>query len=191
MQRYVRLLATIAFFMQTGVAEARQAAAAGDAQPANACSFQPPAPLLLPNTYAGQSQERQRDNLITEKAHLSNGLRIEIQQSACVDFVTTEFVLIIPREPGRELDQKAQIRLARATIAGLKTARPARENAELLDFLNRAPGLRSHAGSLGSCRDGSEARPGECSWESMGGFIFSVKRTERGTRISVTQYLSA
>jgi hypothetical protein len=198
MQRYLLLFATFAFYVHAGVAGARNLAVpgSGDAHPptsvasADACSFQPPRPVLLPNSYPGQTLERQSDNGMTEKAQLNNGLRIEIRQSTCVDFLVTDFVLIIPCEQGRQRDRNAQLRLARSTIAGLKTRIPTGGFAELLDFLRRAPGLRLRDGSLGLCRDGSNAQPGECSWESMGGFVFSVKRSARGTRISVSQYLS-
>lgn len=180
--------AATVFLMQAGSAGASQAPAAPHS--AMACSFQPPTPILLPHAYSGQTLERQSENQVIEKAQLNNGLRIEILQSACADFLTTEFTLIIPRGRNPQPDQNGWIELARTTIAGLKTHKPPSEYAELNEFLGRAPGLRPHNGVLGVCKDGSDARPGECSWESLGGFVFSVKRTERGTRVSITQYLS-
>jgi hypothetical protein len=94
------------------------------------------------------------------------------------------------RHSGLHLDQNGWIELARTTIAGLTTHKPAAEYKDLNDFLSRAHSLRSRNDVLAACKDGSDARPGECSWESLGGFVFSVRRTGRGTRVSVTQYVS-
>jgi hypothetical protein len=197
MRRYLLLFAAAAiFFAQAGIAGTSDVAVALAAhsptpeRSAGTCSFQPPAPVLLPNSYSGQTLERQSENRVTEKAQLHNGLRIEIRQSACVDFLTTEFTLIVPRDRNLQLDQNGWIELARTTIAGLKTLKPADEDTDLNDFLSHAEGLRPHNGIVAVCKDGSDARPGECSWDSLGGFVFSVKRTEHCTRISVTKYLS-
>lgn len=189
------LVATTAFFMQAGVSGVAQAPVDLEAhaptslRSATSCAFQAPAPILLPTSYPGQTLERQNGNRVTETAALDKDLRIEIRQSACVDFLTTEFTLI-SSDQSLQLDHDGWIELARTILAGLKTRKPAGEYAAMLDFLKRARGLRPQDGILGSCRDGSVARPGECSWESLGGFVFSTKRTEHGARISVTQYLS-
>lgn len=190
MQRYSMLFAMVsAFFMQAGIAGTSQATPSP--QPANACSFQPPTPVLSAHAYSGQSLERQSDNRMTEKARLPNGLRIDIRQSACADVLTTEFILRVPEDRRLQLGQDGWIRLAQTTIAELKTHKPAGEYKELDDFLRRAQGQRSRDGTIAACRDGSDARPGECTWESLGGFVFSVKRAKRGTRVLVTQYVSA
>lgn len=155
-----------------------------------ACTFQAPTPVLRPHAYAGQVLTRQSENRSMEKAQLPDGLRIEIRQSACVDFLATEFILIFPRRQGPQPDANTWIDLARGTIANLKTRKPAAEYTQLNDFLKRAHNLRPRDGIRSACRDGSEAAPGECTWESSGGFVFSVKRTGQDTRVSVTEYLS-
>jgi hypothetical protein len=155
-----------------------------------ACNFQPPKPVLLPHAYAGQVLAQGSGNRLMEKVQLPDGPRIEIQQSACVDFVTTEFIMIFPRKQGPQPDSSDWIDIARGTIAHLKKRRPAAEYTQLNDFLKRAHALRSYKGSRSLCRDGSDAAPGECTWESSGGFVFSVKRTGQDTRVSVTEYLS-
>jgi hypothetical protein len=127
---------------------------------------------------------------MTEKAQLHNGLHIEIRQSTCVDFLVTEFILIVPRDQHPQPDQDGWIELARTTIASLKTLKPASEYTEVNNFLKHAHDLRPRDGSRSVCRDESEAPPGECSWESLGGFIFSVTHTGQATRISVTEYVS-
>lgn len=167
------------------------AAAAGAAQAEDGCEFQPPSPVLAPHAYPGQTMARQSGNRLTETARLPGGLRIEIRQSACADFVTTEFTLLVPGAQGRPASREGWIELARAAIAGLKMRRPLSEYSELNDFLGRAkrPGLDES--SVGACRDGSKARPGECSWESQGGFRWSAQRSARGMRLSAMQYLSA
>lgn len=197
MRPYLFLIATTtAFFAQAAIAGTSHVATVfADHSPAlkhsaNTCSFQPPVPVLLPNGYPGQTLEWQSENRVTEKAQLQNGLRIEIRQSACADFLTTEFTLIVPGEQDLQLDQDGRIRLARTTIAGLKMRKRADEYADLNDFLGQASGLGPHNDIVAACKDGSQARPGECSWDSLGGFVFSVKRTVHGARISVTKYLS-
>lgn len=197
MRRYLLLFAAATtLFVQSSVAGTTHAAVTLNAhappslQPTSACTFQPPTPVFSPNTYPGQTFERQAGNQVTEKAQLPNGLRIEVRQRACVDFLTTEFTLLVPHDQGLHLDQNGWIELARTTIAGLTTHKPAAEYKDLNDFLSRAHSLRSRNDVLAACKDGSDARPGECSWESLGGFVFSVRRTGRGTRVSVTQYVS-
>lgn len=176
--------------VRTVVLMAFQAWAATSALADDVCSFQSPSPVLQPNAYTGQTLTRQSQNRTKEKAQLRSDLRIEIHQSACVDFLTTEFILIVPRDQRRESDQDGWIDFARAEIANLKTRRPAGEFEGLNDFLKRAHGLRQRDGIRSVCRDGSAAAAGECSWESLGGFIFSVTRTPQATRVSVTEYVS-
>jgi hypothetical protein len=155
-----------------------------------ACDFQPPEPVLLAHAYAGHVLAQRSGNRLMEKAQLPDGLRIEIQQSTCVDFLTTEFILVFPHNQGPQPESNDWIDIARNTIASLKTRRPAGEYAQLNDFLKRAHALRPRNGTRSSCRDGSDAAPGECTWESLGGFVFSVTRTGQDTRVSVTEYLS-
>jgi hypothetical protein len=172
------------FLMQESIAGMPQ----GDESAA--CAFQPPTPVLLPHAYVGQVMARQSENRMIEKAQLPEGMRIEIRQSACVDFLTSEFILIFPRKQGPQQDSNAWIDIARSMIANLKTRRPAGEYTQMNDFLKRAHELRPRNGTRSLCRDGSEAAAGECTWESSGGFVFSVTRSGQGTRVSVTEYLS-
>lgn len=157
---------------------------------ASACDFRPPVPILLSHVYAGQTVKRKPINEITETAQLPNGLRIEINQSACVDVVTTEYALIVPPKQGASEDQSALIELLRKTIPGLKRRPSAPPLAELNDFLKDANNVPLREGTRSVCRDGSTAPSGECSWESTGGYVLSVEPVGRNTRISVIQYVS-
>jgi hypothetical protein len=157
---------------------------------ANTCDFRPPTPILLPHVYAGQTVRRKPVNEITETAQLPNGLRIEINQSACVDIFTTEYALIVPFKQGTSENQSALIELLRKTIPGLKRRLSAPPLAELNDFLKDANNVPLRDGTRSVCRDGSTAPSGECSWESTGGYVLSVKPVGRSTRISVIQYVS-
>lgn len=188
MRRYLLVLAATVFFAQAGIATTSDVAvnpAAHSPTPqrsANTCSFQPPARVLLPNSYLGQTVERQGRNRLTEKAQLHNGLRIEIRQSACVDFLTTEFTIIVPHNRNLQQDQSGWVMLARTTIAGLKTGKQADEYTDLNDFLSHAQGFRPHDGIVAICNDGSDAPPGECSWDSLGGF---GDLNDTGTQVGV------
>lgn len=157
---------------------------------ADACDFRPPTPILLQHAYSAQTVKRKPENEITETAKLPNGLEIEISQSACVDVLTTEYALIVPIAQGALENQRALIELLRKTIPGLKRRTSAPELAELNDFLEHANEVPLRDGTRSVCRDGSLARSGECSWESTGGYILSVKPVGRSTRISVIEYVS-
>jgi hypothetical protein len=157
---------------------------------ANTCDFRPPTPILLPNVYAGQTVKRKPVNEITETAQLPNGLRIEISQSACVYIFTTEYALIVPLKQETPENQSALIELLRKTIPGLTMRPSAPPLAELNDFLKDANNVPLRDGTRSVCRDGSTAPSGECSWESKGGYVLSVKPVGRSTRISVIQYVS-
>jgi hypothetical protein len=156
----------------------------------DACTFAPPAPLLQPHAYAGQTQLRAEPNRMQENAQLRAGLHLEIRQGGCVDEVTTDYVFTVAGDGRSQLGDASLIDLARAEIAQLKTRRAPAEQAGLLDFLRRAPGLRLHDGARTLCRDGSVPVTGECAWDSLGGYTVAVKRTGRTTRIVVTESIS-
>ncbi len=156
----------------------------------NMCDFRPPKLILLPHAYPDQTVKRKPENEITETAQLPNGLRVEISQSACVDIFTTEYAVIVPLEQGTSENQTVLIELLRKTIASLKKRPAAPPLAELNDFLKHANNVPLRDGTRSMCRDGSTAPSGECSWESTGGYVLSVKPVGRSTRISVIQYVS-
>jgi hypothetical protein len=72
----------------------------------------------------------------------------------------------------------------------LKRRRSAPQLAEINEFLKHANKVLLRDGTHSVCKDGSTAWPGECSWESMGGYVLSVKPAGRSTRISVIEYAS-
>lgn len=163
---------------------------AGLALAADACDFRPPTPILSQHAYSGQTVQRKPDNEMTETAKLPNGQGIEISQSACVEILTTEYALIVPLAQGAAENQPALIELLRKTIPGLKRRASAPQLAELNDFLKHANEVPLRDGTRSVCRDGSIARSGECSWESTGGYVLSVKPVGRSTRIAVIEYVS-
>lgn len=154
----------------------------------DACTFDPPRPLLRPGAYAGLAVMRPGLNQLVEKAQLSPALRIEIRQGGCVDAVSTEFILVAPPAPRRR--EREWIGLARTEIAGLKTLRPATAYAELIAFLTQVHTLPLRDGMRSLCRDGSTPGADGCPWESLGGYEFSIRRTATATRISVREYIS-
>ena len=127
---------------------------------------------------------------MTETAHLPHGIAIEIRQGACVDIVTTEYALRVPMARGAAQKQEVLIALLRTTMAALKTRTPPAELAELDSFLEHAYDVPVRDGSRAICNDGSSAPAGECSWESTGGYILSVKPVGRSTRVAVIKYFS-
>jgi hypothetical protein len=158
---------------------------------ADACDFRPPTPILVEHAYAGQTVKRKPDNEITETATLPDGMRIEISQSACVDIVTTEYVLIVPIYRGTPEKQDDLIELLRKTIPALQRRVSSPPLTGISEFLKHVSELPLRDGTRSVCKDGSIAKAGECSWESTGGYVLSVKPVGRSRRISVIEYVSA
>lgn len=163
------------------------ACAANTALANEGCEFQPPTPILQAHAYAGQTVTRRSDNRLQESGQVDPGLRVEIGQSACADFLTTEFVFVAS---GAQRDDAGWIAFARSALARLKTRASAREAAALATFLRRAPTLPLRDGSRSACRDGSSAAAGQCTWDSQGGFVLSIRRGARTTRVRLTDYRS-
>lgn len=160
------------------------------AHAADTCTFAPPAPLLQPHAYPGQTEVRGGANKLQEDAQLGAGLHLEIRQGGCVDVLTTEYVLTLPDSGRDHAGEDALIALARTEIGRLKTRRTPAERGALLDFLKRAPTLPPRDGSRTLCRDGGVPETGECSWNSQGGYSVSVTRNAHATRVRVTEMVS-
>lgn len=154
------------------------------------CSLMVPGPVLQPNANPGQTLGKRSKHASMETVRPRPGLRVDIRQDACEDFVTTRFTLTVAR--GRE-DNRTEdewIDFARAEIAKLKTSEPRRLK-ELDAFLAGAHLLAPREGERAVCRDGSAGEAGVCSWDSLGGYILSIQRGRAATTISVTEYVSA
>ncbi|ALK98386.1 hypothetical protein AB595_06910 [Massilia sp. WF1] len=165
--------------------------AAASASAADECPLRAPEPLLRPGAYAAQTLSRQDGNEMQETAQLRPGLRIAIRQSSCVDAVTTSLTLQLPRDRRHERTDDEWIDLARAEIGKLRTAAPPGRLSGVGEFLGKAHGLAPRRGERAICRDGTAPASGECSWDSLGGYIFSVRRMRDTTVVSVTEYISA
>jgi hypothetical protein len=158
-------------------------------QSSNGCDLQPPSPILAPHAYARQTVTRKINNEMRETATLENGVRLEILQSQCVDITSVELIFSLPADglPGA---QERSIELARGAIRRLQTRDSVKQFANLDDFLQRSHALAADHGVRAACNDGSIARPGECSWESLGGFVVSTKRQGKHMRVAVIGYTS-
>jgi hypothetical protein len=154
----------------------------------DACTFDPPSPLLRPRAYVGHAVARPGLNQLVEKAQLRPDLHIEIRQSGCVDSVSTEFILVAPASAQRS--EQEWIELARTEIAALKTTRPATAWMDLIAFLKPAHNLPLRGGIRSLCRDGSAPGSGGCPWESLGGYELSIRRSATSNRISAKDYIS-
>jgi hypothetical protein len=163
--------------------------AAGSAL-ADECSFQAPQALLQPNAYSHYAFRPGSENRSVESAELRDGLRIEIARSQCVDFLVREISLIVPARVAGPNDT-ARLAFARTEIGRLRRQSPDDNFSELERFLVEARHIAPRKGSRSACKDHSKADAGACSWESMGGFIFKVGKSQGKVRISVTEYVSA
>jgi hypothetical protein len=163
---------------------------AGSALAGDSCSLMAPDPVLQPGAYPGQTLDKRSSHTSMETARPRPGLRIDIRQDGCEDFITTRFVLTVARGEARERTEDEWIDFARAEIGRLKTSAPRRFQ-ELDAFLGKARGIAPRNGERTLCRDGSAADAGACSRDSLGGYTFSVRRGRRATTVSVTEYISA
>jgi hypothetical protein len=163
---------------------------AGSALAEDSCSLRAPDPVLRPGAYPGQTLDKRSSHTSMETARPRPGLRIDIRQDGCVDVITARFVLTVARGQERERTEDEWIDFARAEINQLKTSAPRRFH-ELDAFLGKAHEIAPRNGERTVCRDGSAGDAGVCSWDSLGGYIFSVRRGRRATTVSVTEYTSA
>jgi len=162
---------------------------ASRAESGDSCNFNPPSPLLLPKAYAKQAFRSEKDNRAVEFAQIDKDVGLEIHLSQCADFIIAEFILILPRDAGATRDKQYWLDFAAVEIGRLKTKDP-QANADLLAFLKKAATNSSRRDIFSACRDGSFAEAGQCSWDSLGGFIFEVRATPSAFRISATRYVS-
>jgi hypothetical protein len=156
----------------------------------DSCALMAPDPVLRAQAYPRQTLDQRSKHSSMETVTPHAGLRVEIRQDGCADFVTTRFTLIVARGRGRERTEHEWIDFARAEIAALKTREPQRFK-DLDAFLARAPRIAPHKGVHAICRDGSAADAGECSWDSLGGYTISIGHFRNTTTIFVTEYVSA
>jgi hypothetical protein len=164
--------------------QAAESTAAGD------CVFNPPQAVLQPKAYAGYTFTRQTSGRAIEAARVRDNLRVEISLSQCVDLIISEITFIVPRSDGPEFDENYWLEFARTEIGSLKRNALVGDYRELQQFLARARDIAPRDNKRSMCKDSSMAEAGQCSWESMGGFIFQVKKTGPKIRISATEYTS-
>jgi hypothetical protein len=155
------------------------------------CEFQPPQAMLQSTAYAGYTFKRAPENNATERAQIRDKLNVEVATSQCADSIVRTITFIVPSAGNMQHDQRHWLDLARTEIAALKRREADVEDTELKQFLTRAAGIAPRAGTRSACKDGSTADAGECTWDSMGGYIFEVKKSGATIRVSVTEYSSA
>lgn len=155
------------------------------------CTMQPPQAALQAKAYPGYKMERRKANRTIESAPLHDGMQVEIQQGQCVDFLVSAVTLVLPRQAHANASESELMELARGEIARLKTSAAAGKYDELQQFLAQAHGIPAQRGKRAACKDQSEAQPGQCSWESAGGFIVEVRYRPDTIRVTVTEYTSA
>jgi hypothetical protein len=165
------------------------AARAGGAD--NGCEFQPPQAMLQSTAYAGYTFTRAPANNATERAQIRDKLGVEVATSQCADSIVRTFTFIVPSAGNVQRDERYWLELARTELAALKLKQAGSNENGLTQFLVRARDIAPRAGTRSTCKDGSSADAGECSWDSMGGYIFEVKKAGTTIRVSVTEYSSA
>lgn len=158
---------------------------------ASDCDFQPPQAMLQSTAYAGYAFTRAPENNATERARIRDNLGVEVKTSQCADSIVRTITFIVPSAGNLQRDHRYWLELARTELAALKHKEAVTEDNDLTQFLLRADAIAPHAGARSACKDGSAADAGECSWDSMGGYIFEVKRSGATIRVSVTEYSSA
>jgi hypothetical protein len=182
--------ASLRFCIRIGLASALLFPAVASALAEESCSLMAPASVLRPQAYPRQTLYQRSKHSSMETVSPHAGLRVEIRQDGCEDFITTRFTLIVARGRERERTEQEWIDFARAEIGALKTRDPQRFK-DLDAFLARAHRIAPRKGVRAICRDGSAADAGECSWDSFGGYMISIGHDRDATTILVTEYVSA
>lgn len=157
----------------------------------NGCEFAPPAAFLQSTAYTHYTFTRAPDNNATERARIRDQLGVEVTTSQCADSIVRTITFIVSSAGNAQRDERHWLTVARTEMAALKRKDAAAMDDDLKQFLIRAGGIAPHAGRRSTCKDGSVADAGECTWDSMGGYIFEVKKVGNTIRVSVTEYSSA
>lgn len=163
---------------------------AADSSPAADCTFNPPQALLNSKAYSNYSFTRKANNEAVETAVARHGVGIEVLQSRCEDFLVTEIAFIVRNGQFAEPDENFWLNFAQIEIGRLKRTRSAGDLRDLRQFLVQSSEIRPRNGTRSKCKDASIAEAGQCSWESLGGFIFRVNKDGSNVRVSATEYLS-
>jgi hypothetical protein len=175
----------ICFIFGLPVAQAAESASE------NECAFNPPQAVLQPKAYSNYTFTRKAQNRAIESATVRDNLHVEISLDQCVDIIVREITFIVPLKEGGEQSEQYWLQFAQAEIGRLKRNASDRDDRDMQQFLVLALNIGSRHGTRSSCKDGSMAEAGVCSWESMGGFIFEVKKDGSSVKVSVTEYSSA
>jgi hypothetical protein len=157
---------------------------------AEGCTFNVPQTVLQKNAYSRHTFTKLPANRALEAARVRKNLRVEISHNQCVDFITSELTFIVPSGSTSKFDERYWLQFAQDEIQRLKLNPLAGDYQALRRFLTRARQIAPRNGARSLCRDGSVAEAGQCSWESTGGFIFQVKKTDAEVRISAVEYVS-
>jgi hypothetical protein len=155
------------------------------------CAFIPPQAVLQPKAYSSYTFTRKAQNRAIETAKVRDNLHVEILLSQCADIIVREITFIVPRVAAGEQSEKYWLQFAQAEIGRLKRNASAGDDRDMQQFLVLALNIGPRHGTRSRCKDGSMAEAGECSWDSMGGFIFKVKKDGSKVKVSVTEYSSA
>ena len=151
------------------------------------CSFAAPTGLLKPQAYRAYAFTPAPGNQAVESADIAKDVRLEIRHSQCVDFLVTKYTFKVKSNLIAAGAQSASRDFAIKALTDLKLRDAAFAPTDLLSFLKKT---KASSGIISACKDGSNAPPGECSWDSLGGYIFEVKPQKESTTISLTEYIS-
>lgn len=154
------------------------------------CSFLPPTGLLQAKAYRAYGFQPGSNNEATESADIAKDVHLDIQHSRCADFIVTKFNFRVTRISIVAGSANTSLGFAIRELANLKLIDTTRATSDLLAFLKIVHAKNASGRIFSACKDGSTAPPGECSWDSLGGYIFEVKPQKDSTTISATEYTS-
>ncbi len=156
------------------------------------CSFAAPTGLLQARAYSAYAFQPSANNVAVELADISKDVKLEIRHSQCVDVVATKFTFKVKSSLPAIGTESLAVAFAMNEVSNLKLADSTRKPDGLLAFLQnqQKKGAAQPIRNFSACKDGATAPPGECSWDSLGGYIFEIKPQKEQTIISVTEYTS-
>ena len=154
-----------------------------------ACTFAPPGPMLDASLYSGYAFTRHDASQSLETGMLRDGVRLDIARSQCEDFIVLDVIVTLSDPAIIQRNEADWGAYALAVVRHLGRVPDAPPTADLQVFLAGIRDIGPHGGTRAVCADGSTAEPDACTWESGGGFVFSVTRTGATVRVFARRYI--
>lgn len=157
----------------------------------NNCDFAAPRAILIPNIYKNHKFESAENNQATESALIEKEVQLQIQYWSCVDGVSQQFTVTVPRQSRKADDIQYWSDFVRRKLSALKVSEDGAYIVRgLVEFLEKVPSYEPHGRKISICMDGSTPGLGGCSWLTGGSHIFEIRQKKTYMIVTVAQDVS-